>query len=277
MTTLTNLPRISSLAITTALLLSACSAASEPLGNETLSAAKAATKQVETLCQYNPEKTSKPNPLGMRTFVRLSSRDGDVTATYEQLPSLVSAAPVPVTRALTRYLFLPARSIASARELLLQRNDLWEELIGYKDSEGFAQVNEVLSCEDKEAATSSHLSLTEKGPVQQPTCAYDPDSGVPNPLGMRHFVTIFDGQANDSAGSTEVAFVNEQFQYLVDADLPAAAAYTVTLSVFDTRLEDARSLVLSNGSRLGNELLSENGQDGSGSILSEINASLRCK
>jgi hypothetical protein len=273
----TNHRKLSSLAIATGAMLSACSAHNDQAAQDTLATNESSTRHTETICQYNPEKTSKPNPLGMRTFVRLSSREGDVTATYEQFPSLVSADPAPVTRAVARYLFLPGRSIASAREILLQRNDLWEELIGYKDSEGFAQVNEVLSCEDKETATRSQLSPTENGPIQKPTCAYDPDSGVPNPLGMRHFVTIFDKQENDSEGSTEVAFVNEQFQYLVDANLPAAAAYTVTLSVFNTKLEDARGLVLSSGSRLGIELLSENGQDGSGSILSEINASLRCK
>lgn len=264
-----------SLAATAVLVLSACSAASEP-SNDTLAASKAATKQVETNCQYNPAKTTKPNPLGMRTFVSLSFRSGDVTATFEQFPALISTDPTPATRSLTRSLFLPGRSLESARQVLLQRKDLWQELVGYKDSEGFGRVNEVLFCEDRQAPVQAPSNLSAQRLGQQPTCAYDPDSGLPNPLGMRQFVTIFD-HPKDADGNKEIAFVNEHFQYLVDAQLPAAATYKVTLAVFGAELADARALVLSNGSHYGAELLNENGGDASGSILTDINASLRCK
>jgi hypothetical protein len=266
----------SGFAMAAATLMGACGAPSGQSAQETQAISQRTPKVIETLCQYNPDKTTKPNPLGMRTFVRLSSRDGDVTATYEQFPSVVSTDSAPATHALTRSLFLPGRSIASAREILLQRNDLWQELVGYKDTEGFGPVNEVLFCEDREAPVQSESSLAARPVGQQATCAYDPDSGLPNPLGMRQFVTIFD-YSKDADGNKEIAFLNEHFQYLVDAHLPAAAAYTVTLSVFDTDLATARNLVLSNGSGLGTELLKENGGDVSGTILAEINASLRCK
>jgi hypothetical protein len=263
-----------SLVLSTLTALVACS--SEKLdseGQETLASsaqAPAANKvsNSNVVCQYNPEKTSKPNPLGMRTFVRLTLRGSDVTATYEQFPSIVSADPVPVTRSLIRYLTLPNRSLDSARQTLLERNDLWNELVGYEDSEGFKPVNDVLFCDSEQVQTP------ETRP--QPKCSFDPESGKPNPLGMRHFITIFDNN-NEGSKSNEISFVNEQFQYLVDSNLPAVAGYIVTLSVFNSSLNDAKSLVLVNGSKFGEELLRENGEDGSGNLLSELNAAIRCR
>lgn len=102
----------------------------------------------ETVCRYDPA-MGQPNPLGMRSFVELQSHGADTRAVYVQLPSPV--APVndnssPVTIASERELVFHNKSIAEARQLLLDSSALYAELLGYPDDEGFARVNAVLKC-----------------------------------------------------------------------------------------------------------------------------------
>ncbi|HCF27265.1 MAG TPA: hypothetical protein DEV81_08705, partial [Cyanobacteria bacterium UBA11049] len=42
----------------------------------------------EKFCSYDP-KTGKTNPLGMRTYITVETREGNTIFIYEQFPSIV--------------------------------------------------------------------------------------------------------------------------------------------------------------------------------------------
>lgn len=72
------------------------------------------------------------------------------------------------------------------------------------------------------------------------TCQFDPDLGLPNPLGMRSYLTI-----EEDLGNTNVIF--EQFPSpLGDAQVPATIASQRILTFYETGLEEARQLLLQN-------------------------------
>lgn len=98
----------------------------------------------DQICAYNPD-SGKRNPLGMRTFITALEEDGNTTFTYEQFPSNINAE-VPATISQKRFLTLYKTPIDKARELLVADNDLYAVLLGFEAPEGFASLNETLSC-----------------------------------------------------------------------------------------------------------------------------------
>ncbi len=72
------------------------------------------------------------------------------------------------------------------------------------------------------------------------TCQFDPDLGLPNPLGMRAYLTI-----EEDVGNTN--FIFEQFPSpLGDGQVPATIASQRILTFYETGLEEARQLLLQN-------------------------------
>ncbi len=95
------------------------------------------------VCQYNPE-SGKPNPLGMRAYITLTEDEGSTIVTYEQFPSTVDEN---ITLTTKRELTFHDTPLDTARVILLQNKNYYSELVGYDDPDGFAPVNEVLTCE----------------------------------------------------------------------------------------------------------------------------------
>lgn len=72
------------------------------------------------------------------------------------------------------------------------------------------------------------------------TCQFDPELGLPNPLGMRSFVTITEEDGNTT-------FLFEQFPTnLGNGEVQAAIASNRILTFYETGLDDARQLMLQN-------------------------------
>lgn len=101
----------------------------------------AASSQGKT-CEYNPD-SGKPNPLGMRSFITIKEAEGSTTFTYEQFPSTVAEN---ITLTNKRELTFHNTPLDTARVILLQNKNYYSELVGYEDPDGFAPVNEVLTC-----------------------------------------------------------------------------------------------------------------------------------
>lgn len=97
------------------------------------------------ICQYNPE-SGQPNPLGMRAYITITEADGDTVFTYEQFPSNVADK---ITLTTKRELKFEDTQLDTARVILLQNKNYYSELVGYDDPDGFAPVNEVLTCDAK--------------------------------------------------------------------------------------------------------------------------------
>lgn len=72
------------------------------------------------------------------------------------------------------------------------------------------------------------------------TCQFDPDLGLPNPLGMRAFVTITEEDGN-------TVFLFEQFPSNAgNGEVPMTIASNRVLTFYETSLEEARQLMLQN-------------------------------
>jgi len=97
------------------------------------------------ICQFDPD-LGVPNPLGMRSYLTISEEDGNTTFVFEQFPSNIGNGQVPATIASQRFLTFYETELAAARRLMLQNSEFYAELVGYSDSEGFAPVNDVLTC-----------------------------------------------------------------------------------------------------------------------------------
>lgn len=83
------------------------------------------------------------------------------------------------------------------------------------------------------------LAVTAKAEVTR-TCEFDPDLGVPNPLGMRAYITITEEDGN-------TIFVFDQFPSNIgDGQVPATIAASRLLTFYDTDLDTARQLMLDN-------------------------------
>jgi len=95
------------------------------------------------VCQYNPE-SGKPNPLGMRAYITITEDEGSTIVTYEQFPSTVDEN---ITLTTKRELTFHDTPLDTARVILLQNKNYYSELVGYDDPDGFAPVNQVLTCE----------------------------------------------------------------------------------------------------------------------------------
>ncbi len=93
-------------------------------------------------------------------------------------------------------------------------------------------------------ATTTALSLLALSPSARAeptrTCQFNPDLGVPNPLGMRAYITITQEDGNTS-------FLYEQFPAnILSAQVPATIATNRLLTFYKTGLEAARLLMLQN-------------------------------
>ena len=97
----------------------------------------------EKFCSYD-SKTGKPNPLGMRTYITVETREGNTIFIYEQFPSIVAEK---ITISNRRELVFYGINIKKARQILLKNPKYYYELVGYEDPDGFAPVNAVLTCE----------------------------------------------------------------------------------------------------------------------------------
>lgn len=95
-------------------------------------------------CSYD-HNLGKPNPLGMRAYITLTENSGDTTAIFEQFPSNLGIDRVTIAN--RREMVFYGRNVTQARQLLLQKPQYYSELVGYEDSEGFAPVNAVLTCQ----------------------------------------------------------------------------------------------------------------------------------
>ncbi|MBE9178332.1 hypothetical protein IQ268_06990 [Oculatella sp. LEGE 06141] len=88
------------------------------------------------------------------------------------------------------------------------------------------------------AATSAVAQDATAAPTR--VCAYNPNSGIPNPLGMRAFVS-----ATESGGNTTFTF--EQFPSPVGGgSQPVTIASQRTLTIYGVGVENARQLLLAN-------------------------------
>lgn len=105
-----------------------------------------ATAAPDRLCAYDPD-LGIPNPLGMRAYITLRESDSSTTAVFEQFPMNLGYPERPVTLAVRRELTFYDANIEAVRERLLADPDLYADLVGYTDPEGFGPVNEVLVCE----------------------------------------------------------------------------------------------------------------------------------
>ena len=95
-------------------------------------------------CSYDPQ-SSKPNPLGMRTFITGVEKNGNSIFIYEQFPSVVTGDR-PITIENKRTLTFYETKIEQARIILRENPDYYSELVGYDDPEGFDAIDEVLKC-----------------------------------------------------------------------------------------------------------------------------------
>lgn len=97
----------------------------------------------EKVCSYNPN-LGKPNPLGMRSYITVETKEGNTVFVYEQFPSIVAEK---ITIYNRRELVFYGINIKTARHILLKNTKYYSELVGYEDPDGFAPVNAVLTCE----------------------------------------------------------------------------------------------------------------------------------
>lgn len=100
-----------------------------------------------------------------------------------------------------------------------------------------------------------------------PTCAYDPSSGSPNPLGMRSYITVTETDGN-------TAFVFEQFPSTVGSGdpSPVTIASSRTLTMYGVRVEQARELLLQKPEYYA-ELVGYEDSEG----FAPVNATLICR
>ncbi|MEO0458931.1 MAG: hypothetical protein AAF152_20445 [Cyanobacteria bacterium P01_A01_bin.114] len=102
-------------------------------------------------------------------------------------------------------------------------------------------------------------------PLPAVTCAYDPESGLVNPLGMRSFVSL-----QEISGNTNVIF--DQFPAAVAGATEATLASQRVLTLYGMNVSEARQLMLSNPEYY-NTLLGFESPDGFG----PVNNVLACK
>lgn len=108
------------------------------------------------------------------------------------------------------------------------------------------------------------LSIDAKAEPLQ-TCQFDPDLGVPNPLGMRSYLTISEEDGNTT-------FVFEQFPSNIgNGQVPATIASQRFLTFYETDLASARQLMLQN-SEFYSELVGYPDPEG----FAPVNATLTC-
>ena len=98
------------------------------------------------------------------------------------------------------------------------------------------------------------------------TCQFNPELGLPNPLGMRAFVTITEEDGNTT-------FLFEQFPSNAgDGEVPVTIASNRILTFYETELEDARQLMLQKPSYYS-ELVGYSDPDGFGPVNDVLSCS----
>jgi hypothetical protein len=109
--------------------------------------------------------SGKPNPLGLRAYISAIEVNGNTVYTYEQFPSNVAGDKgVASTIAQQRKLTFYDTSIAKARRLMLANPAYYEALVGFKDDDGYAAVDAVLSCQDVNGKPLQKVSSIEQLP-----------------------------------------------------------------------------------------------------------------
>lgn len=115
--------------------------------------------------------------------------------------------------------------------------------------------------------------VTSAAPLK--TCAYDPNSGRPNPLGMRAYISL----SEDGEGNT--AFLFEQFPSPVSSptsssvdtgEVPVTIASSRVLTLYGVGIEQARTLMLQNPNYYA-ELVGYEDPEGFG----PVNGTLTCR
>jgi hypothetical protein len=72
------------------------------------------------------------------------------------------------------------------------------------------------------------------------TCEFDPDLGLPNPLGMRAYITVTEEDGNTT-------FLFEQFSSNVgDGSVPVTLETNRMMTFYETDIDQARQLMLNN-------------------------------
>jgi hypothetical protein len=203
---------------------------------------RAATAQEQT-CAFDPS-SGKQNLFGQRAFVTMTEREGRVVVRFEQFPSPAGApgSTLKATIAQTKDLTLHQTSLAKAKETLRAEKKLWDQLFDGPNETTFATWEATAKCSAKTTATNAPA---------KPTCAYDPASGKPNPLGMRSYFTL-----TSAEGRVDAAY--EQFPSNIGAGVPATIATKRTLSVFETsNVDDVRAALKDPASGLAKAVLGE--------------------
>ena len=115
-------------------------------------------------------------------------------------------------------------------------------------------------------AASALLALSTMAKAEPTqTCQFDPELGLPNPLGMRAFVTITEADGNTT-------FLFEQFPSNAgNGEVPVTIASNRILTFYETGLDDARQLMLQNPGYYS-ELVGYSDPEGFG----PVNAVLSC-
>ncbi len=96
-------------------------------------------------CSFDPA-SGKSNPLGDRAAITINEINGDTTFTYQEIPSRSNRGPSVVVVSPKREITLENTSLESAKRLLLENPEYYNDLIGYPSANGFATVNNSLSC-----------------------------------------------------------------------------------------------------------------------------------
>jgi hypothetical protein len=97
------------------------------------------------------------------------------------------------------------------------------------------------------------------------TCQYNPDSGKPNPLGMRAFITIKEKEGNTT-------FIYEQFPSPLGDANKVTIASKRELTFYEKNLDTARVILIQN-KKYYSELVGYEDSEG----FSPVNAVLSCK
>jgi hypothetical protein len=208
-------------------------------------------------CAFDPS-SGKQNLFGQRAFVTMTEHDGYVAVRFEQFPSPAGApgSALKATVAQTKDLTLHQTTFAKAKETLRAEQKLWDQLFDGENRTTFAAWEATAKCTTK--------AVTKSAPVK-PTCAYDPTSGKPNPLGMRSYFTLTTAQ-----GRIDAAY--EQFPSNIGAGVPATIATKRTLSVFETsNVDDVRAALKDPASGLAKAVLGE-----MSAVIAKIDETLKC-
>jgi hypothetical protein len=134
----------------------------------------------------------------------------------------------------------------------------------YKHVFSLALTTAIATVAGKDAFTQPLQA--QPGPtVPKIVCSYDPSTGVPNPLGMRTFITL-----TETAGTTEVFY--EQLGSFVPGPVEAVLTLERTLIFPNRSIDQVRQLLITNNTYY-QELVGFDDPEG----FSPVNSSLICR